>query len=157
MKNTIMFLLAAILFMVPAQTAMASEMPNMNKESLENVGSMEDVPTLEMIDNQDGTFSVTAINCDGNVIFTEQNVAGNADEIIEGVYKSVYNDYAGKVKGSCTHIPCNHEIVWGGINHIIDGDTCIMVRSQFYKCKCCGEIIGMVSDSTVIVGTHAAH
>lgn len=54
----------------------------MNKESLENVGSMEDVPTLEMIDNQDGTFSVTAINCDGNVIFTEQNVAGNADEII---------------------------------------------------------------------------
>lgn len=157
MKKTIMFLLAAILFMLPAQTAMASEMPNTNKESQENVGSMADVPTLEMIDNQDGTFSVTAIDCDGTVIFTEQKMTGSMDEIIESAYRSIYNSYAGKSKSSCTHIPCNHEKVWGGINHIIDGDTCIMVRSQFYKCKCCGEIIGMVPDSTVIVGTHAAH
>lgn len=110
-----------------------------------------------MIDNEDGTFSVTAMDCDGNVIFTDQKVSGSVDEIIEGVYKSIYNDYKRNVKSSCTHIPCNSVIVWGGINHIIIGNTCTMVRSQFYACACCGEIFGMVPDSTVVVGTHPAH
>ncbi len=118
---------------------------------------MVDIPTIEMIDNEDGTFSVTAMDCDGNVTLTEQKVSGSVNEIIEGVYKSIYNDYTAKAKSSCTHIPCNSEEVWGGINHIISGSTCTMIRSKFYKCKCCGEIIGIVPNSTVIVGTHPAH
>lgn len=120
---------------------------------------MADVPTFEMVDNEDGTFSITAVDCDGNVIFTEEKVSGSVDEIIEDVYKAIYNDYVGKernAKSSCTHIPCNQSKVWGGINYVISGDTCTMIRSQFYKCACCSQIIGMVPNSTVVVGTHAA-
>lgn len=160
MKKAMMFLLAAMIFMLPTQTAMAAEISDINREAWEDIGSMADVPTFEMVDNEDGTFSVTAVDCDGNVIFTEEKVSGSVDEIIEDVYKAIYNDYVGEernAKSSCTHIPCNQSKVWGGINHVISGDTCTMIRSQFYKCACCSQIIGMVPNSTVVVGTHAAH
>lgn len=157
MKKTIMFLLAAMLFMLPAQTAMASEMSVTKGEVQENSENMIEMPTLEMINDEDGTFLVTATDCDGNVIFAGQKMSGSVEEIVEHVYMSIYNEYDRKAKSSCTHIPCNQEKVWGNINHIINGDTCTMVKSQFYKCKCCGAIIGMVSNSTVIVGTHPAH
>lgn len=58
---------------------------------------------------------------------------------------------------SCTHIPCRAKEVWGGINHIISGSTCTMVRYKFYQCACCNAIIKLVPNSGTIVGTHPAH
>lgn len=77
-----------------------AEISDINREAWEDIGSMADVPTFEMVDNEDGTFSVTAVDCDGNVIFTEEKVSGSVDEIIEDVYKAIYNDYVGEERNA---------------------------------------------------------
>ena len=119
-----------------------------------------DIPTINMTKLENGKYIVEVIDCDGNVMYLEE-ISGTIETILLEVYNKILTPVAntyGVIGGpNCTHIPCNHKIVQGGINHIIDGDICIMVTTKFYQCACCGAIIGMVEGSTEIVGTHPAH
>ena len=110
------------------------------------------MPTLEIVE-KNGVYSVKAMDSEGNIIYQQENMEGTAEEITENVYNILFMSRT----RSCTHIPCTHTIVWGGINHYISGSTCTMIRQQFYKCSGCGNIIGVVPNSAVVVGTHPAH
>lgn len=144
MKRILTFMLTMALFLSMTCTALAAPVSvDVNENN---------IPTLEIV-KEEGTFYVTAKDAKGNTVFENTYVSGTVEDVIENTYKVIYANAA----RSCTHIPCNQTIVWGGVNHIISGDICEMVRTQFYKCACCGAIIGMVPNSTVIVGTHPAH
>lgn len=145
-RNRFFTLLIAVLISLSAiSSAMAAE----------QIKKSEEIPALEVIKEGDGIYSVTAKDQAGKVAFYETGLTGNVEDIIENVYNNMFRNAA----KACSHIPCNHKIVTGGINHIINTSTgiCTMVTTDFYQCACCNEILGMVPNSTKIVGTHAAH
>lgn len=142
--------------LVPVASVKATETTYV-KEGNYIYTSKADIPTLDMYKNEDGTYSVTATDKDNNVIYEADGLVGTIDEVMSNVYSVVLNTAPYNTlgtKATCTHIPCANKIVQGGINHIINGTFCTMVTSKFYQCACCGAILGMVSGSTEIIGTH---
>ena len=157
--KVMVFVLAMLLSFLPMTTVMAA---NDNSTSDSQMKTYYEIPTVKIIENSDiGAFSAYAEDSNGNVIFSESDIiAESAEEVIMYVYNTIFGAQT-KIAStsSCTHIPCNHVKVQGAINHIINESTgiCTMVRSQYYQCACCSAIIGIVPDSTVVVGTHPAH
>ena len=157
--KVMVFGLAMLLSFLPMTTVIEA---NDNSASESQIKTYYEIPTVKIIENSDvGTFSAYAEDSNGNVIFSENGIiAESAEEVIMYVYNTIFGAQEKMTStSSCTHIPCNHLIVQGAINHIINESTgiCTMVRSKFYQCACCNAIIGVVPDSTVVVGTHPAH
>lgn len=146
-KRIITLGLVAILTMLPISNVMAMGTTPLNPKAI-----YTEAPTLEINENN-GTCSVTATDANGNIVFEKTENADSIEDIIYSTYDTILAESA----KSCTHIPCRHNKVWGGINHIISGSTCTMVRYKFYQCACCKAIIGLVPNSGTIVGTHPAH
>lgn len=144
-KRLLALLLIALLSLSATGTAMADDKNNRSVE----------IPTLKVVQYENGLYFVRAEDKNGNVIYSKDRLAGTLEDIIEDSYNNIFRVAA----NSCTHIPCNHEIVTGGINHVINNDTgiCSMITTDFYRCACCDELIGVVPGSTVVVGTHPAH
>ena len=139
-------LIIAVLISLSAISSVMAEEINSN---------VTDIPTLEITRDETGCYSVLAKDHEGSIIFTEKGLTGKIEDIIEHSYSNIFR----AATKSCTHIPCNHEIVTGGINHVIDWDTdiCTMITNDFYRCACCDQILGIVPGSTTVVGTHPAH
>lgn len=88
------------------------------------------IPSLEIVEESDGTYTVTVLDASGNVIAVHERLVGTVEEVIE----QVYNTLIGR-QVRCSHIPFAHDQVWGGINHIIGPTQCTMVRTLFWQCR----------------------
>lgn len=118
----------------------------------EKAKSIIEIPQLILYETEDGGFIVYIVDKNGNILYQESGVVGPQYDII----LRINNQLLGIGRADCTHVPCNNEKVWGAINHITSGSTCTKVRYQFYKCACCGQLLGFVDGSVGIVGTHPA-
>lgn len=149
--STLMIMLFAL---VPVNSALAIDLvEGVCEESM--LSESVDLPTLELEENlENGTWDVTVKDVKGNIVMKNNGVIGSAEEIIINTYRSLTD---ARTIAGCSHIPCSQSQVLGGINHVISGGTCTMVRYKFYKCNCCGAILGMVPNSAIVVGTHPAH
>lgn len=154
-KRVLALLIITLLAIVPANSILAAE-PEVSESQESVVLEDENVPTLELKeDSENGTWTVTVKDNEGNIISENSNIVGTSEEIVIDTYNSLMMNV--ETIASCSHVPFSHSQVLGGINHIIRGNTCTMVRYKFFKCNGCGAIVGMVPNSAVIVGTHPAH
>lgn len=131
-------------------------LPAISNVMTEEINSnVTDIPTLEITRDGTGYYSVLAKDHGGSIIFTEKGLTGTVKDIIEYSYGNIFR----AVIKSRTHISCNHEIVTGGTNHVIDwdADICTMIADDFYRCACYDQILGIVPRSITVAGAHPTH
>lgn len=154
-KKVIVLGVALMVTLLPMNRVLAAEVNTTVDYNISMENIYDEIPSLEIIENvEDGTYSICAVDSKNNVIYEKNGLTGSIDDVIYQVYSEIYSFTA--CSRACSHVPYSHNVVQGGVNHIINSSTgfCTMVTSKFYQCAGCGEILGMVSGSTTVVGTH---